>query len=85
MSSQDATQNQGKQSFGISEARKTNYTGPQGDFGHQSFASGNTFNNNYNNSSSSASGNQVDWNNIVDNVFKEETTKLAHGYQSGKY
>ena len=66
--------------FGISEARKFNYTGPQEDFSN---CNGNpyTFSFTSNNNSSS----QLDWSGLVDNVFKEEIDKLAHGYQSGKF
>ena len=84
MSSHNTVRSQAQQSFGISEARKYNYTGPQGDFNSENNFN-NTFNNNFNSSSSSIYNNQLDWNGLVDNVFKEEINKLAHGYQSGQF
>ena len=67
--------------FGISEARKFNYTGPQEDFSN---SNGNPYTFSFTSNSSSSSS-QLDWSGLVDNVFKEEIDKLAHGYQSGKF
>ena len=68
--------------FGITEARKYNYTGPQEDFSNYN---GNTHTLSFTTNNNSSSSGQVDWSGLVDNVFKEEIDKLAYGYQSGKF
>ena len=81
-------------SFGISEVRKFNYTGPQGDFnkfskqfGGSSFHSedSSSCSSSSNSTDSSSSRRQLDWSGLVDNVFQEEIEKLSAGYKNGKF